>query len=309
MSGNPSTESKHAEDIARFTFFIEAPDAPPGPLATSLVQRGSAYESRGHEGDLELAIADYSCAAEIPGAHPYQVAAALTRRASACRQRMNEGDEELIRADLLRASQIGPPPVEEAPEVRARRVLHEAVAELFEHAKECMARRGPGDLDQAIENYSQVAGMPKVWIDERVRAVLQRAEALMIRRMPGDVDRAIADCSKVVKLPRGALEWNSIPGYARSIARRQRAEALRLRGGPGDLDAAIEDICWLVECNRSEWRGLYRYLLVRAELYWLRGESGDLQLAMADCTRIIEDPEMRDVAKAKAREAIKRLEE
>lgn len=198
--------------------------------ATERLRRGKSYNQ---QGDIELAISDYSAVVEMPDAPVELMAKALFNRGVSYEQ---QGDIE--RAFMDYSAVIAMP---DAP--------------LFRRAIALVSRGRwydqKGDIERALSDFSAVVEMANV-------PVVLRAWALYLRGITycqqGDIERELSDYSAVVGMP-------DAPVYLTALALDIRGFSYELQG---DIDRALMDYSAVIAMPDAPVNGRARALLARA---------------------------------------------
>ena len=241
-------------------------------LAGLLTTKASAYKLRGHEGDSQRALDDWSTVIAMPEAVAvHRAVAQLNRGMEYCR-RDQEGDWQRAVGDFSAVIDMPGAPG------------YVKGMALFNRGERYSQRGHEGDIQRAVDDWSAGLAMPDAPADARAKGLFNRALLYIQRRQKGDWQRALDDWSAVIAM----LE---APADMKAAALSKRGEQYGQRGQKGDWQRAVGDWSAVIAMLEApaDMKAVARFnrgLL----MYHRRGQKGKLQRALDDWSAVIAMP-------------------
>jgi tetratricopeptide (TPR) repeat protein len=225
-----------------------------------LEQKAWALFNRGYafglHGYIERAVSDYSAVVELPDALMEQKACALVNRGFTYDQ---QGHTELALLDYSAVVEMPNAPVNQ----KAWALLNRG----FTYDQQ-------GHTERALSDYSKVVEMSSPSVELKARALINRGVA---RGQTGDVELALSDYSAVLEMPDAPTE--------------QKAWALVNRGlrynQQGKINLALSDYSAVIEMPDATVEQKVNALVNRGVTY---GRKGDIVPSLLDFSAVVEMP-------------------
>ena len=221
--------------------------------ASARLNRGVKY---GQQGDIELALSDFSAVVEMPGATVDQRAWALFNRGIVHGQK---GNTELALLDYSAVVEMPNAPVEQ----KAWALVNRGVT--YDQQ---------GHTELALSDYSKVVEMPSLSVDLKARALINRG---VIYDQQGHTELALSDYSKVVEMSSLSVDLKARALINRGVA----------WGQTGDVELALSDYSAVLEMPDAPMEQKAWALVNRGLRY---NQQGKIELALSDYSAVMEMP-------------------
>jgi tetratricopeptide (TPR) repeat protein len=260
---------KYEEALVEFDFVIQNEvDFNTTERSLALFRRGVCLGRRNQDGDLELAIADFTTAISMPNTTAELIAKALINRGYRYGQRGLDDDQQRTVADYSTVINMSDAPAE----LKAMALVNRGnrYGQLDQR----------GDQERELADYTAVINMSDAPAEQMARALVNRGISYGQRGMDGDQDRAIADYTAVINLSDARAEL-----MAKALI--NRGYRYGQRGMDGDEDREILDYTAVINMSDAPAELMAKALVNRGITYGQRSSDGDEELKIADYTNVI----------------------
>jgi tetratricopeptide (TPR) repeat protein len=218
--------------------------------ATARLRRGMTYNQ---QGDIELAISDYSAVVEMPDAPMgLRAGAQFNRGVTYAKQ----GDIEGALSDYSAVVEMPDAPVD----LRARALFNRGVT----YSKQ-------GDIERALSDFSALSAMTDAPIEKRADALFNRGVTYSQQR---DIERALLDYSALIAMTAASEYQRAMALVNRGVTHRQQ----------GDIEHALLDFSAVISMIDAPVDQRAKALVIRGVTY---DQQGDIEHALLDFSAVI----------------------